>query len=44
MLTLFLNGLQIILLTTYIFTSSINGYNICEYLSGVAYCGKDNIR
>ena len=49
MLTLVLKGLQIILLTSYFFTSSIEAYNseqanICEYLSGAAYCGKDTYK
>jgi hypothetical protein len=47
MLRLFLKGLQAMLLTIYFLTSSIDAYNseqanICEYLSGAAYCGKEN--
>jgi len=47
MLSLFLKGLQIILLTTnFVFPSSydLEQANICEYLSGAAYCGKDNYK
>jgi hypothetical protein len=47
MVRLFLKGLQAMLLTIYFLTSSIDAYNseqanICEYLSGAAYCGKEN--
>lgn len=48
MLSLYFTGLQLLLLTNY-FVFFVNGYNmeqanIGEYLSGAAYCGKDQYK